>query len=140
MFKRTHTCNELRAPDVNKTVCLNGWVKSRRDHGHIIFVDLSDRYGITQLVFNFQQRPDIHKQAELLKPNYVIAVKGKVIARLQEYENPNLTTGKIEITVEELEILSVSDPLPVDIDSSCPKCGSINLSEYKIYGGHSGGA
>ncbi|MEK7310108.1 MAG: aspartate--tRNA ligase, partial [Planctomycetota bacterium] len=95
-----------------------GWVKSRRDHGPIIFLDLSDRFGVTQLVFNSKENPQIHQQAELLKSYYVIAVKGKVIARLKGYENPNLPTGKIEINVTELEVLAKSDPLPVDIDSS----------------------
>ena len=136
-MKRNHYCNQLSEKDVGKEIILAGWVKSRRDHGPIIFLDLLDRFGITQLVFNSKENPQIHQQAESLKPYYVIAVKGKVIARLKGYENPNLPTGKIEINVTELEVLAKSDPLPVDIDSSCPKCGSINLSKSKIYGGHS---
>jgi aspartyl-tRNA synthetase len=117
-MKRTHYCNQLNDKDVGNEVILSGWIKSRRDHGPIIFLDLSDRFGVTQLVFNSKENPQIHQQAESLKPYYVIAVKGKVIARLKGYENPNLPTGKIEINATELEVLSKSDPLPVDIDSS----------------------
>ncbi|MBI5778056.1 MAG: aspartate--tRNA ligase [Planctomycetes bacterium] len=117
-MKRSYKCNELTEKNVSQEVILSGWVKSRRDHGPIIFLDLSDRFGVIQLVFNSQQRSDIHKQAELLKPNYVITVKGKVIARLKGYENPNLPTGKIEVNVTKVEVLAKSDPLPVDIDSS----------------------
>jgi len=117
-MKRNHYCNQLSEKDVGKEIILAGWVKSRRDHGPIIFLDLLDRFGITQLVFNSKENPQIHQQAESLKPYYVIAVKGKVIARLKGYENPNLPTGKIEINVTELEVLAKSDPLPVDIDSS----------------------
>lgn len=134
-MKRTHTCGELTENDVSKEVVLMGWVKSRRDHGNIIFIDLSDRFGITQLVFNPKNNSETYHQAELLKPYYVIAVKGKVIARLMGSENLKLpTTGKIEINVEELDVLSKSDPLPVDIDSSCPKCGGTNLIETKTFG------
>jgi len=139
-MKRTHYCNQLNETDVGKEVILTGWVKSRRDHGPIIFLDLLDRFGVTQLVFNSKEKPQIHQQAESLKPYYVVAVKGKVIARLKGYENPNLPTGKIEIDVTELEVLAKSDPLPVDIDSSCPKCGGINFDEVKILGGHNVGA
>ncbi|MFH0888312.1 MAG: aspartate--tRNA ligase [Planctomycetota bacterium] len=139
-MKRTHTCGELTEKDVSKEVVLMGWVKSRRDHGHIIFIDLSDRYGTTQLVFNSQDNPNLHHNAELLKPHYVISIKGKVIARLEGYENKNIDTGKIEINVDEIEIISKSEPLPIDTISSCPKCGGINLDEVKIHGGHSGGA
>ncbi|MDI6732497.1 MAG: aspartate--tRNA ligase [Planctomycetota bacterium] len=117
-MKRSHTCGELNERNTDKEVVLMGWVKNRRDHGHIIFIDFSDRYGITQLVFNSQTNLQVHQQAELLKPNYVIAVRGKVQPRLKGYENPTLPTGKIEINVEHIEILSKSEPLPVDIDSS----------------------
>ncbi|MEW6026780.1 MAG: aspartate--tRNA ligase [Planctomycetota bacterium] len=126
-MKRTHYCNQLNDKDVGKEVILTGWVRSRRDHGPIIFIDLADRFGITQLVFNSQQRPSIHKQAEALKPNYVIAVRGKVIARLKGYENPNLPTGKIEVDVTEVEILARSEPLPVDIDSKADIVSSSEL-------------
>jgi len=117
-MKRTCYCHQLNENNVGQEVILTGWVKSRRDHGPIIFLDLSDRFGVTQLVFNSKENPQIHQQAESLKPYYVIAVKGKVIARLKGYENPNRPTGKIEINVAELEVLAKSDPLPVDIDSS----------------------
>ena len=117
-MKRTHTCGELSEKDLSKEVVLMGWVKSRRDHGHIIFIDLSDRYGTTQLVFNSQNNLNLHHNAELLKPYYVISIKGKVITRLEGYENPSMSTGKIEINVDEIEILAKSDTLPVNIDSS----------------------
>jgi aspartyl-tRNA synthetase len=117
-MKRTHTCGELTEKDIAKEVVLVGWVKSRRDHGPIIFIDLSDRFGITQLVFNSEINSEIHHQAELLKPHYVIAIKGRVVERLKGYENPSLPTGKIEININEIEILSKSETLPVDIDST----------------------
>ncbi|MFH1232153.1 MAG: aspartate--tRNA ligase [Planctomycetota bacterium] len=133
-MKRTHTCGELTEKDISKEVILMGWVKSRRDHGGLIFIDLADRFGITQLVFNPKNNSETYHQAELLKPYYVIAVKGNVIARLTGSENPKLPTGKIEINVEELDALSKSDPLPVDIDSSCPKCRG-DLIKIKISSG-----
>ena len=78
---RTHTCGELNEKSVGKTVELCGWVGSRRDHGNIIFIDLRDGYGLTQVVFNPQVNPGVHAIAEELRPEFVIKVEGKVAVR-----------------------------------------------------------
>lgn len=96
-LQRTHHCGALGLSDVGATVCLNGFVKARRDHGGLIFIDLGDRYGITQVVFNPTQNPAIHQQAETLRTGSVIAVKGKVKQRPQGMANPHLSTGAIEL-------------------------------------------
>ncbi|MBI4712175.1 MAG: aspartate--tRNA ligase [Planctomycetes bacterium] len=119
-MKRTHTCGELTDKNTGATVTLCGWVKSRRDHGGLIFIDLEDRYGVTQLVFNPQKNPSLHKEAERLGPQFVICVSGQVIPRLAGKANPNLPTGKIEIDVQTLEILAASEPLPFDLDGDIP--------------------
>lgn len=116
-MKRTHTCGELTEKDINQTVTLCGWVRSRRDHGGLIFLDLEDRYGITQLVFNPQKNKDLHQQAEQVKPQYVVQVSGLVTPRPAGTENTERATGKVEIEASGLEILSASEPLPIDIES-----------------------
>jgi len=128
-MKRTHNCGELTEKNVSQDIILTGWVKSRRDHGHLIFIDIGDRFGITQLVFNPDNNPEVHHIAETLKPHYVIAAKGKVITRLQGYENPAITTGKIEVTVSQLEILAKSDTLPVNIDSAAHRIAETTEAE-----------
>ena len=94
-MKRTHTCGDLTAKEIGKEACLQGWVNSRRDHGGVIFVDLRDRYGLTQVVFN----PGIKNFliAEHLRREDVIEVKGNIRARPKNMENPKLKTGMIEV-------------------------------------------
>jgi len=116
MFKRTHTCGELRGDNVNTTVILMGWVHKRRDHGGLIFIDLRDRDGITQIVVNPEIDKIAHKKAHEIRSEYVLAVKGKVVARPEGTINPKLLTGEIEITVEDLEILNESKPLPFSVE------------------------
>ncbi len=116
MFKRTHTCGELRGSNVDNTVILTGWVHKRRDHGGLIFIDLRDRDGITQVVVNPEIDKIAHKKAHEIRSEYVLAVKGKVIARPEGTINPKLLTGEIEITVEDLEILNESKPLPFSVE------------------------
>ena len=111
---RTHTCGELRISDVDKQVTLAGWIQRIRDLGSVIFIDLRDRYGITQLYFDSAVNPQLHKIAKELGREYVIQAKGKV--RERESKNPNLPTGDIEIVVEELNILNKSDTPPFTIE------------------------
>ncbi|MEM4662680.1 MAG: aspartate--tRNA ligase [Candidatus Diapherotrites archaeon] len=113
---RTHTCGELREKDIGKEVTLCGWVHNKRIHGSLIFVDLRDRYGITQLFFNSNENPAAYKKAKELEKEYVIRVSGKVKKRLQP--NPKLPTGSIEIDCKNVEVLNKSkQPLPIEISS-----------------------
>ncbi len=112
---RSHTCGELRKTHVGETVRLSGWVYRRRDHGHFLFIDLRDHYGITQVVFH-PERP-FFDQATRLRYESVITVTGKVIAREANTVNPSMGTGEIEITVNELTIQSLAEQLPLLVDS-----------------------
>ena len=103
---RTHTCGQLRAADAGHTVTLMGWVNRRRDHGNLIFLDLRDRYGITQIVLDKELTPDGHAKAEQARPEYVIAATGKVRLRGADAINPKMPTGEIEIAATELLILN----------------------------------
>ncbi len=106
-LKRDRNCGELRTPDIDKEVILNGWVHRRRDHGNLIFIDLRDRSGIVQVVINAENK-DLLKIAEQLRGEYVLAVKGKVVKRDPSLVNKNIPTGEIEVIPSELEILNVS--------------------------------
>lgn len=112
---RTHHLKELTKDDIGKEVCLSGWVNRRRDHGGLIFIDLRDRYGITQVVFDPQIDTKAHKKAETLRSEWVVTVKGKVRARGEGMTNPNLYTGEIEIEVTLLKIESESKTPPFSI-------------------------
>lgn len=111
---RTHTCGELTKKQVGKEVMLSGWVHKRRDLGGLIFVDLRDRYGLTQVVFNPDNIKDF-KIAESLKYEYVVCIKGKVESRKKESVNKKISTGEIEVVAEEIEILSKAKTLPFEI-------------------------
>ncbi len=113
---RTVTCGELNKSFVGKTETLTGWVDTRRDHGNLIFVDLRDRWGITQIVLNPQTNPEMHKKAESLRSEFVIRVKGKVGARPSGTINTKIPTGEIELQAEELEILNTCQPLPFELE------------------------
>lgn len=113
-LKRTHTCGELKAEHIGQEVILNGWVGPRRDLGGLIFIDLRDRYGVTQIVFT-ETDATLHEKAEHLRAEYVIGVKGKVIARGEENINPNLVTGEVEIEATDLIIYSEADTPPFEI-------------------------
>src|ERR1700741_4112237 len=114
---RTHDCNSLRKTDIGKQVTLAGWVNVTRDHGGVIFIDLRDREGLTQVVFRPEENAELAKQAHALRGEDVIQVSGRVAARLPGTENPNLATGDIEIIPSELRILSRADPLPFPLDA-----------------------
>jgi len=115
-LRRDHFCGVLTKKAVGREVVLAGWIKKRRDHGGIIFIDLGDKTGLTQLVFNPNIDEESHFQANSLREGWVIAVAGKVEARSEETINPKLSTGEIEVIVRNLEILNVSQPLPISIE------------------------
>ena len=113
---RTHSCGDLNKNDINKEVTLCGFVNSRRDHGGIIFIDLRDRYGFTQIVFDPEFNKDIHKLADSLKREYSIQVAGKVKERKRGMANPNLATGDIEVFISKLNIVAKAKTPPFEID------------------------
>ena len=113
---RTHTCGQLTAKKEKEQVTLCGWVHRRRDHGGIIFIDLRDRYGLTQIVFDPEVAQEAHATAEQVRSEWVLKVTGTVRKRLDGAENKELATGGIEIFVEELEILSQSKTPPFELD------------------------
>src|SRR5215470_12007195 len=114
---RTHHCNSLRKSDIGRQVTLAGWVNVTRDHGGVIFIDLRDREGLTQVVFRPEENAELAKQAHALRGEDVIQISGTVAARLPGTENPNLVTGDIEIIPSELRILNRAAPLPFPIDA-----------------------
>ncbi|MBI3194407.1 MAG: aspartate--tRNA ligase, partial [Ignavibacteriae bacterium] len=114
--KRTHTCGELRVSDIGKTVTLTGWVDTRRDLGGVIFVDLRDRYGKTQVVFNPQTNAQVHELAGSLRTEFVVSVTGTVEHRPSGTENQQMPTGQIDIMATKLEILNKADTTPFPIE------------------------
>jgi len=113
---RTHTCGELGSKDLGSKVILCGWVHSRRDHGGVIFIDLRDRYGLTQAVFDPSHDEKPHKTAEHLGREYVISVEGKIRKRKEGMINPKLKTGEVELLVDNVQILSKAKVPPIEID------------------------
>ncbi len=116
-MSRTHHCNQLRKNDVGKTVTLAGWVHVLRDHGGVIFIDLRDREGLTQVVFRPEENADVAKEAHTLRSEDVIEISGRVAARVPGTENPKLATGDIEVIPNRLRILNRADALPFPIDA-----------------------
>jgi len=114
-WKRSAYCAETTAAGIGQTVTLMGWVQRRRDHGGLIFIDLRDRSGLMQLVFN-PEAGEVHAKAHDLRSEFVIAVKGTVGKRPEGTENPNLKTGEVEIVVKELKVLNDSAPLPFMVE------------------------
>lgn len=115
-WKRTHYCGALTAGDIGKEVVLMGWAHRRRDHGGLIFVDLRDREGLAQIVFDPDNSPDSHQKAEGIRNEYVVAIRGKVIPRPEGTVNANLKTGEVEILVSECKMLNRSKALPFTMD------------------------
>jgi aspartyl-tRNA synthetase len=111
-LERTHRCGDLRAADAAKTVTLMGWVNRRRDHGNLIFLDLRDRAGITQVVFDKEASPEAHAKAEAARPEYVVAVTGKVRVRGEGLANPNMPTGEIEVVAQTALLLNEAKTPP----------------------------
>lgn len=110
---RTHTCGALRKDDVGKAVRLSGWVHRVRDHGGLLFIDLRDHYGLTQIVADPQS--PVFAAAERLKPEWVVRIDGEVVARTPDTVNPNLPTGEVEVRVKDLEVLSEAAELPLPV-------------------------
>ncbi|HEY6085909.1 MAG TPA: aspartate--tRNA ligase [Nitrospira sp.] len=127
MTLRTHRCGELRKSHVGKTVTLNGWVQRRRDHGMVMFIDLRDRTGITQIVFNAERNAEVHKAAHILRPECVVSVTGHVMARPDESKNPNLPTGDIEVFADAVEVLNESKTPPFLIEDDAEVTESVRL-------------
>src|SRR5579875_441179 len=113
-WKRTHYCGELRATDADREATVMGWVHRRRDHGHLIFLDLRDRSGLLQLVIDRERAPEAHRRAESVRGEYVVAARGTVVRRSRP--NPQLPTGEIELLVQELRLLNVAQPVPFAIE------------------------
>ena len=121
VLKRTHTCGQLRHGDVGQEVRLCGWVRSYRDHGGVVFIDLRDREGVTQVVFDLPDKNDAHatemyEQARALRNEWVISVGGKVRPRGEGRVNPKLPTGDVEVVGTSLAVLNKSDTVPFSPD------------------------
>jgi aspartyl-tRNA synthetase len=114
---RTHHCNQLRVSDIGKEVLLSGWVDSRRDHGGVIFIDLRDREGLTQVVFRPEEFPEVSATAHTLRSEDVVQVKGQVAARLEGTRNSKIATGDIEVVATSLAVLNRSAVLPFPLDT-----------------------
>ncbi|MBS4023660.1 MAG: aspartate--tRNA ligase [Dethiobacter sp.] len=123
-MQRDIYCGEVRKEHIGKSIILNGWVQRRRDHGGLIFVDLRDRSGLVQVVFNFEQDAGMFEHAEELRGEYVLAVRGTVVARSEETVNPRLATGDVEVQADKLIILNKAKTPPfyiedgVDVDEN----------------------
>ncbi|MBI5484148.1 MAG: aspartate--tRNA ligase [Deltaproteobacteria bacterium] len=126
-WKRTHYCGDLRATDVGREVILMGWALRRRDHGGLIFIDLRDREGIAQIVFDPEVNGPAHSVAENVRSEFVLAVRGKVIPRPDGTVNPNMKTGEVEIQVLECKLLNRSKPLPFMLDEHSDISENIRL-------------
>ena len=122
-WKRSHDCGSLRIENAGQEALLMGWVNSRRDLGNLIFIDLRDRVGITQIVFDPQVNKVSHGKARILRNEWVIAVKGNVVSRIEGQENPDMATGAIELSVTELKILNRTEVPPFQVD------GAVDASE-----------
>jgi aspartyl-tRNA synthetase len=116
-WKRTHGCGALRPDDIGRSVTLMGWAFKRRDHGGLIFIDLRDREGLTQCIFDPASGGDAHAKAESVRAEFVLAVRGTVAARPPGTENPKLATGAVEVRIAEMRILNDSRPLPFQLDT-----------------------
>jgi len=127
MKVRTHRCGELTRASVGQTVVLNGWVQRRRDHGMVMFIDLRDRTGITQVVFNAERNAAVHQGAHDLRSESVVSVTGQVMARPEESKNPNLPTGEVEVFVDAVEILNGSKTPPFVIEDDAEVTEAIRL-------------
>jgi len=131
-MRRTHTCGQLGTGDVGREVVLMGWVLRRRDHGGVIFVDLRDREGITQVVFNPELAPEAHATAEAIRSEFVLGVRGQVRNRPEGMVNPNLTTGAIEVMASELRILNSAQTPPFLIEDNVDVAEGIRLKYRHI--------
>ncbi|WP_456485049.1 aspartate--tRNA ligase [Desulfurobacterium sp.] len=130
-FERSHYCGELDEKNIGEEVCLAGWVDSTRDHGGVVFIDLRDRTGKVQVVISPEIDEELTEKAKKIKDEYVLAVKGKVRRRPEGTENPKISTGKIEVYVEELKVLNHSLPLPFPVEDEI-KVGEDTRLKYRF--------
>ena len=126
-MRRTHTCNQLGPDHVDQEVVLMGWILRRRDHGGVIFIDLRDRWGITQIVFNPEFNEEVHQKAHQLRSEWVLAIRGTVFRRPADMENTKLVTGAVEILVSELRILNSSETPPFPLDEETEVSDNLRL-------------
>ncbi|MBI4745295.1 MAG: aspartate--tRNA ligase [Deltaproteobacteria bacterium] len=126
-WKRSHNCGELNSSNVDKDVLLMGWVQRRRDHGGLIFIDLRDREGLTQVVFNPESGAASHAKAHSLRSEFVVAIKGKVSRRPEGTVNPNLKTGEIEVVADSLKVLNESKTPPFAIEDDLDSAETLRL-------------
>ncbi len=131
-MRKTHHCSALGKGQIGEEVVLMGWVQRRRDHGGVIFVDLRDREGITQIVFNPEREQEAHAKAHSVRSEFVLGIRGKVEARPDGMINPNLKTGEIEILVTELKILNTAQTPPFMIEETVDVSESIRLKHRHI--------
>jgi aspartyl-tRNA synthetase len=131
-MRRTHHCNALSAGDMGKEVVLMGWVLRRRDHGGVIFIDLRDREGITQVVFNPTINPDVHAKAHALRSEFVLGIRGRVEPRPDGMINPKLPTGEIEVLVDELKILNPAKTPPFMIEDNVEVSEALRLKNRHL--------
>lgn len=127
---RTHTCGEVNQDNLEKEVVLCGWVAARRDHGKLIFIDLRDRYGVTQVTFFPKPFPQVYEKAKRIRNEDVLKIKGVVNLRPKGTENPKISTGFVEVLARELEILNACEDLPFAIEDNVDAGEEIRL-EYK---------
>jgi len=124
---RTHTCGDLNKGVIGQRVTLAGWVNRRRDHGGLIFLDIRDRYGLTQVICDPERSAEAHRIAAELRSEYVVQISGAVVPRLAGTENPNLSTGDIEVAAEHIEILNPSRTTPFPITDNIQVDESLRL-------------
>ena len=124
---RTHNCRELNSDHIGQVVSVAGWVNRRRDHGGLIFVDLRDRDGLLQVVFDPQKAEEAHRIADQMRPEYVVSVTGEITRRPAGTENPKLSTGEIELLAREAQVLNPSKPMPFPINSEAEVDESVRL-------------
>ena len=124
---RTNTCGDLNKDAIGQQVTLAGWVNRRRDHGGLVFLDMRDRYGLTQVICDPERSVEAHRIASELRSEYVVQIRGTVVARLAGTENPNLSTGDIEVAAEHIEILNPSRTTPFPITDTIQVDESLRL-------------
>src|SRR5712692_3624324 len=110
VYYRTHTCGDLNKDHIGQQVTLAGWVNRRRDHGGLVFLDIRDRYGITQVICDPERSPEAHRVASALRSEYVVQVTGTVVPRLPGTENPKLSTGAIEVALTSSDRIVILNP------------------------------
>ncbi|MDY6852673.1 MAG: aspartate--tRNA ligase, partial [Thermodesulfobacteriota bacterium] len=126
-LKRTHYCGDLTEADLGQDVVLMGWVQRRRDHGGLVFIDLRDRTGLIQVVFNPQEDPETHERSHAVRSEYVLAVKGRIRERPGDMINPKLKTGRVEVFINHLRVLNTAMTPPFMIEDSLDVSEAVRL-------------